>query len=198
MSAWIYGIVAAGFVMTFVLRILPENSVKRAVSLAFGIIFLLVTAAPIGKLFINNSASFNLSEYFEANLSGLDEEDSQDYIDEVISTYCASTENAVEEQIYEKTGYACDVVLSVNSDVKSDSFGNIISVSCRVVSLEKKNSDVPYDENSIITSIPLIEDIVISIGGNEGENEQNFNTDDILAVISEMLGVTAEMCTFTI
>ncbi|MBE7065328.1 MAG: hypothetical protein E7384_05910 [Ruminococcaceae bacterium] len=188
MARWIIGIIVSSVVMSLILKIIPENSVKKTVHTAFGIIFLLVTAVPVLNMFSDGFDPQNIDMLFKSKIGTVSDSADDNYIKNVISEYSSSVETLAEKKLLEENGVICDVSVTVCKDIKSSLFGSVLGVKC-VVSDEKPETS---GDKGIITNVPLIEDIEISFGGNSKEPE--FDYDGIRKTLSDTLGVSAEIC----
>ena len=189
MTKWLIGILVSSVVMSFVLKILPENSIKRSAHMAFGIIFLMVTATPLLGLFSSGFKVNDIDFLINSKMENITDDADDKYVLSVVDEYSASLVKVAENKILEETGDVCKVDINVCNDIDSSRFGQVLNVRCEV--LEKSESE-NIDENSIVSDIPVIKDIVISF--TEKEKKPEPDSSDICDVLVELFGVTKEQC----
>ncbi|MBQ8164414.1 MAG: stage III sporulation protein AF [Clostridia bacterium] len=192
MEKWLISILIFSIAMTLILRVLPENSIKKTVHISFGIIFLLAISGPVLNLFSNGLNSDGINRFFEEKISEIDEEDDDKYVETVLAEYSDSICELAKDRIYDETGMSCEVSVSVCDDVSSSLFGNVLNVKCNVVSHKENGQAQSEIENNILTDIPLVEDIVISF--NTAKEETQIDEGAVISVLTELFGVSSDQC----
>jgi len=189
-AKWLIGILVSSVVMSLILKVLPENSIKKSVHIAFGIIFLLVTAVPLLNMFSEGFEIGGTSAFLKSKVEAVSNDSDDKYIESVISEYSDSLEILAEETLLEENGAECDVTVSVCKEKDSSLFGNVLNVKCLV---RKTGVDLGDDKSdSIISDIPLVEDIVISFSRENSEND--FDSGPLQETLSRLFGISAEQC----
>ena len=130
MEKWLISILFFSVAMTLILRMMPENTVKKTVHVSFGIIFLLIVSGPVINLFSRGINIDGVNRFFEQKIEAIDEDSDDKYVDAVIDEYSASVCGIAQERIFDETGLSCDVSVSVCNDINSSLFGSIINVKC--------------------------------------------------------------------
>ena len=191
MEKWLISILFFSVAMTLILRMLPENTVKKTVHVSFGIIFLLIVSGPVINLFSRGINIDGVNRFFEQKIEAIDEDSDDKYVDAVIDEYSASVCGIAQERIFDETGLSCDVSVSVCNDINSSLFGSIINVKCGILSSDDSRIQ-DSDENGILSDIPLVEDIVVTFGSEK--DVPHIDTEGVIKVLSDMFGVSHEQC----
>ena len=187
MAEWLIRIIVCSVAMSFILKVIPESSVKKTVQIAFGIVFLLVTAVPVLNTFSQGFDTDNIEFMFKNQIETIDKSSDDNYIKKVIEEYSKSVGKAAETKISEENGVMCDVEVSVCSEVSSSLFGSILNVKCVVL-----GEVVSENNGGILADKPLVEDVEISLGMNR--KEPDFDCEGILNTLSDTLGVSKDLC----
>lgn len=189
MTEWIAGILVSSVGMSLILKILPDNSIKRAAFTAFGIIFLLVTAYPVIDFFSDDFSIEYFDDFSTEKIPEVQEDSDDKYIESVVSEYCKNLSSEAEKLLLEETGKVCSVDVTVCEDIDSDYFGKVLRAECCVISDQEADSG----DKSIVSDVPIIKDIVISLSKND-DKEDDFKSDDICEVLTDLFGITGEQC----
>lgn len=190
MAEWLIGIIVCSVVMSFILKLIPENSIKKSVHISFGIIFLLLTAIPLLNIFSNGIDLGSLNMLFENRIETLEDSSDDKYVESVISEYSESLNNVAENKILEEKNRVCDVSVTVCDDVDSSLFGEVLNVKCYVS--EECSEDKPGDDKSIFSKVPIVSDIVISLDSKKSEDKTDHS--EIYEVLNGLFGVSEEQC----
>lgn len=190
MEKWLISILTVSVAMSLLLRILPENSVKKTVHIAFGIIFLLVVTNPCIELFSKNARFDSINYFLENKISAIDENSDDKYAETVIMEYSGSLCEEAQKKIYAETGFICDIEVSVCDEIESDMFGKVLNVKCNV--LKDNGTHLDESDHGIINDIPLVKDVVIEF--NKKDNEEQIDTSGISDVLTEMFGINQNQC----
>lgn len=189
MTKWLIGIVVSSVVMSLVLKILPENSIKKTVHMTFGILFLIVSATPLIGLFNSGFKVKDIDFLLNDKIENISDDADDKYIQSVVDEYSDSLVTVAENKILEETGHVCEIDVYVCNDIDSTRFGQILRVKCVVVSKSENEDD---KDNSILSDIPIVQDIVVSLSGNTEKKE--FDGSEICGVITDLFGITKEQC----
>ena len=187
MAEWLIRIIVCSVAMSLILKVIPESSVKKTVYIAFGIVFLLVTAVPVLNAFSQGFDVGSIDFLFKDQIGTVDENSDDNYIKKVIEEYASSVEKVAEKNISEKNAVRCDVKVTVCSEVNSSLFGSVVNAKCVVL-----ENEVTESPGGILSDKPLIDDIKISLGMNKTEPE--FDCEGILQTLSDTLGITKDLC----
>lgn len=190
MAEWLIGIIVCSVVMSFILKLIPENSIKKSVHISFGIIFLLVTAIPLLNIFSNGIDLGSLNMLFENRIETLEDSSDDKYVESVISEYSESLNNVAENKILEEKNRVCDVFVTVCDDIDSSLFGEVLNVKCYVS--DECSEDKPGDGKSIFSKVPIVSDIVISLDSKKNEDKTDHS--EIYEVLNGLFGVSEEQC----
>lgn len=187
MAGWLIRIIVCSVAMSLILKVIPESSVKKTVHIAFGIVFLLVTAVPVLNAFSQGFDAGSIDFLFKDQIGTVAENSDDNYVKKVIEEYASSVEKVAEKNISEKNAVRCDVKVTVCSEVNSSLFGSVLNAKCVVL-----ENEVTESPDGILSDKPLIDDIKISLGMNKKEPE--FDCEGILQTLSDTLGITKDLC----
>lgn len=190
MKEWLFGVITASILLTLLLQLVPEGNVKKAVSVGFGFVFLVVILSPLTDIIksivsdVSSSKIYTNLAYSDLISSLGDIEEYDAYTESVLDEYVRRLQNEVDSAVG-LTGFECKSVVVVNRDIESDEFGRVLSVQCNV---SKKENNSKKKKNGIVKPIDRIEKIVIGTDGIEvlkpGEDEEELNEENKEAELS--------------
>ena len=190
MKAWLLAVIAVSVLMSILVSLLPDSSLKKSAVTGIGFVYLIALLSPViglagGKFSLETLLNDVLREFaWENDTTGTEE---SDYMDKVISEYKKRIETECESMLDEIDGYACSVAVTVEENSAAENFGSIKSVNCVLTESEEVRED-------IVKPVQGIDRIVIDFHGIRAESEADAEAEaldgkqrDAAATVTEKL-----------
>ena len=174
MKAWLLAVIAVSVLMSVLIALLPDGTLKKSAITGIGFVYLLALLSPLlglsGNFMPENLLKDVLREFAWENDTETEE---ASYMQKVTETYKKRIETECEARLAELVGYACRVTVTVEEDAKAENYGAVKHVLCTVTKDAENQED-------IVKPIAGIDKIVVDFRGIHTEGETD-TTEEALA-----------------
>jgi Stage III sporulation protein AF (Spore_III_AF). len=169
--AWIRNIVVFMMINTIIMNLIGNKSYKKYVSLASGMILVLIVVSPLVKVlklqesldyFLDSNTFAMDTSNFKNELSNVEEEQS----DAIYSEYKDEIKNQVKKLLKVDNVYLKSFEVQIDTNTKSDTYGEIAKMNIKATTEESQETT---SDNLIINDISIDH---ISIGKNTEKDRE--------------------------